>query len=43
MSELYVVVIVQSLSHVRLFAMDCSLPGFPVHHCLPEFAQILIH
>ena len=20
--------------------MDCSTPGFPVLHCLPEFAQI---
>ena len=23
--------------------MDCSTPGFPVLHCLPEFAQILVH
>ena len=23
--------------------MDCSIPGFPVPHCLPEFAQILVH
>ena len=22
--------------------MDCSTPGFPVLHCLPEFAQILV-
>ena len=22
--------------------MDCSLPGFPVLHCLPEFAQTLV-
>ena len=22
--------------------MDCSIPGFPVLHCLPEFAQIHI-
>ena len=21
--------------------MDCSMPGFPVLHCLPEFAQIM--
>ena len=20
--------------------MDCSIPGFPVLHCLPQFAQI---
>ena len=34
-------VLVESLSCVRLFAapMDCSTPGFPVLHCLPEFAQ----
>ena len=31
-------VVVQSLSNVRL--LDCSMPGFPVLHCLPEFAQI---
>ena len=30
---------VQLLSHVRLFAMDCSTPGLPVHHQLPEFTQ----
>ena len=23
--------------------MDCSTPGFPVHHCLPEFAQTHAH
>ena len=23
--------------------MDCSMPGFPVHHYLPEFAQTQIH
>ena len=35
---------VQSLSHVRLFeAMDCSMPGLPVHHQLPEFTQIHIY
>ena len=32
---------VQSLSCVRLFVtpMDCSIPGFLVHHQLPELAQ----
>ena len=32
---------VQSLGCVWLFATpwDCSMPGFPVHHQLPEFAQ----
>ena len=23
--------------------MDCSLPGFPILHCLPEFAQTHVH
>ena len=23
--------------------MDCSAPGFPVLHCLPEFAQTHVH
>ena len=23
--------------------MNCSTPGFPVLHCLPEFAQIFVH
>ena len=23
--------------------MDCSMPGFPVHHQLPEFAQTQVH
>ena len=22
--------------------MDCSLPGLPIHHCFPEFAQVHI-
>ena len=36
---------VQSLSHVRLFAtpMDCSTPGFPVHHQIPELTQTHVH
>ena len=24
-------------------SIDCSTPGFPVVHCLPEFAQIQVH
>ena len=34
-------VVVQSLSHVRLFCdpMDYSTAGFPVHHQLPEPTQ----
>ena len=36
---------VQSLSRVRLFVtpMNCSTPGLPVHHQLPEFTQIHVH
>ena len=37
---LFIYCIVQSLSHVWLCdPMDCSTPGFPVLHHLPEFAQ----
>ena len=37
--------VVQLLSRVRLFAAPwtCSMPGFPVLHHLPEFAQTHIH
>ena len=24
-------------------AMDCSMPGLPVHHQLPEFTQTYVH
>ena len=35
---------VQSLSHVRLCdPTDCSTPGLPVHHQLPEFTQTHVH
>ena len=39
---------VQFSSATQLFLtlcnpMDCSTPGFPVHHQLPEFAQIHVH
>ena len=35
---------VQSLSCVWLCdTMDCSTPGFPVHHQLPELAQTHVH
>ena len=36
---------VQSLSRVRLSATpkDCSMPGFPVHHQLPEPTQTHVH
>ena len=39
-----VVVVVQSLSHVRLCdPMDCSSPGFPVPHHLSEFLEVHVH
>ena len=34
---------VQSLSRVRLFAMNRSTPGLPVHPQLPEFTQTHVH
>ena len=39
-------IVVQLLSHVQLFATSwttCSIPGFPILHCLPEFAQAHVH
>ena len=44
-SPIYIFSSVQSLNCVRLFCnpMDCSLPGFPVLHHLPEFAQTHVH
>ena len=40
----FLFIVVQSLSHVRLCdPMDCSTPGFPVLHHLPELAQIHVH
>ena len=36
----FILVVVQSLGHGRPFVtMDCSMPGFPVLHYLPELAQ----
>ena len=35
---------VQSLSHVWLCeTIDCSVPGFPVHHQFPELAETHVH
>ena len=35
---------VQSLSHFQLCdPMNCSMPGLPVHHQLPEFTQTPVH
>jgi len=41
----HIVLVVQLLSHVWLFVtpMDCSTPGFPVHHQLPELTQTHVH
>ena len=37
-------VVVHLVSHVRLCdPMDCSTPGFPVFHHLPELAQTYVH
>ena len=40
-----ILVVVQSLSRVWLIAnpIDCSTPGFPVLHHLPELAQTHVH
>ena len=37
------IAVVQLLSPTLCHLMDCSMPGFSVLHCLPEFAQILVH
>ena len=40
----YSFVAVQLLSRIQLCdPMDCSTPGFPVLHQLPELAQIHVH
>ena len=37
-------VVVESLSLIWLCdPMNCSMPGFPVLHCLPEFSQTHVH
>ena len=44
MCKLIYIQSVPSLSHVQLCdPMDCSTPGFPVHHQLPEFTQTHVH
>ena len=36
--------VIQSLNHVWLCdIMDCTTPGFPVHHQFPELAQTHVH
>ena len=39
----FLIIVVQSLSRVRLVAMDCSMPDFPVLHHLLWHAQIHVH
>ena len=44
----YQPVLLNVFSSVQLYPtlcdpMDCSTPGFPVHHQLPEHAQIHVH
>ena len=42
--HLNMTVVAQLQSQVQLWdPMDCSMPGFPVHHHLLEFAQIHVH
>ena len=36
-------VVVKSLCPALCNPMDCSTPGFPVLHCLPEVAQAHVH
>ena len=41
---LIMVVVVRSLSHVQLCnPMNCSVPGFPALHYLPDFVQTHLH
>ena len=45
-SKIIVAVVVQSvikLCSTLCDPMDCSIPGFPVLHCLPEFTQIHVY
>ena len=37
------IVVVQSLCLTLCNPVNCSTPGFPVIHCLPEFAQTHVH
>ena len=42
-TSVQVVIIVQSLSLTLCDLMDCTTPGFPVLHHLPEFLQTHVH
>ena len=41
--DLYFVQFSHSVVSNSLQTMDCSAPGFPVLHCLLEFAQTQVH
>ena len=43
MGGLFVVVIQSQLCPTLCDPMDCSIPGFPVHHHLPELVQTYVH
>ena len=36
-------IVVHSVMYNTLQPMDCSMPGFPVHHQFPELAQTHVH
>jgi len=38
-----VIILVTQLCLIFCDPMDCSMPGFPVHHELPAFIQIHVH
>ena len=35
--------LVAKLCSTLCYPMDCNMPGFPIHHQHPEFAQIHVH
>ena len=41
--NIYIFSLVTQLCLTLCDPMDCSTPGFPVHHQLPEFAQTHVH
>jgi len=43
LADLPLAVVVQSVTSASLCPVNCSTPGFPVFHYLPEFAQTHIH
>ena len=42
-SRLWVMVQFSSVQLLSCVAMNCNMPGFPVHHQLPELAQTHVH